>query len=91
MRLLLRSRPSERVGARDEACVWWSFKTDLILHALTIEWLGRRVRDSLRVELGVGICLRRRADGSVATLRGAEGEPGHVGRGNEDCFADERV
>lgn len=53
--------------------------------------LGRRVRDSLRVELGAGIGLRRRADGSVATLRGAAGEPGHVGGGNEDCFADERV
>ena len=34
--------------------------------------LGWRVRDSLRVELGSGSRIQRRADGGMAAVRGAE-------------------
>jgi len=51
--------------------------------------VGGWVRDSLRVELGVGGCVGRGAHGGVASVCRAEAEQGDFGGGNEGGFGGE--
>ncbi|KAL0400676.1 UNVERIFIED_CONTAM: hypothetical protein Slati_4097500 [Sesamum latifolium] len=50
--------------------------------------ISRRVRNALRLELSVGSGVRRRADGGVAPVRGAEDEQGGDGGGYEGGVED---